>query len=646
MRAVSIGVLFLAVPLIGWADINGTQALTAGSSFSLDTGATVSSGGDILWSGTSIALQGKATGYNLGNLGASAFSVLSQATLSSFAAGFNQTPIPASVLVVGDVFAVKTNGGNYAAALVTAASGTSLTIQFVTYGASSTPSGPTITQVLNNFSYTPAGFPNSGIAPGTLFVVIGSGLADPKAQAVLQSSAPPGLPTTLNGASVKVTINGTTTIPVFYYAIAVQLALVLPSNTPTGTAQITVTYNGQTSAPYSFQVTQSSMGFDSYYGSGTGLGVATNSVTGTLYGYANSVPPGTNVTLWGSGLGADAARDATFVGAAFPINNLAHVYVGGVDAPILYQGASGYPGVNQVNITIPVSSPTGCNVSLVGVTAAGVPTNFTTLPIGTGPCSDPILGPLSGNQQNLNAQGPIKVGALILAHSTSIASGGSSSVTDVAAASFQSVAGTTYANNPAAISLGGCMVSQTLGSSNTTQTFLDAGSLTVTNPSGTVAALTTQPVLPGYYSSLLPAGFISASGGTFTFKGAGGANVGAFTANLPMPTPLLSWTNASAAATVTRSAGLPVTWSGGAAGTYVSISGTSSSGSQTGSFTCIVPVAAGQFTVPTYVLGALPAGSGSVTITNISNATFQATGLDLGWALGEVSYATSGTSFK
>jgi uncharacterized protein (TIGR03437 family) len=90
------------------------------------------------------------------------------------------------------------------------------------------------------------------------------------------------------------------------------------------------------------------------------------------------------VVLWGSGLGADPARDKTYAPAAFSINSLAHVYVGGVDAPIVYQGASGYPGLNQVDITIPANAPTCCNVVLVGVTAAGVPTNFLTLPIGTG----------------------------------------------------------------------------------------------------------------------------------------------------------------------------------------------------------------------------------------------------------------------
>lgn len=315
-----LAALALLLPAAALANITGTPTLTSGTALNLDTGATSSSGGDILWSGSSIAPQGKATAYNIGPLGAAAFSALTQSTLSSFSVAFTTAPIPASTLTTGDVFAVKTNGGNYAAVLVTSASGASLTVQFTTFGVST---GPVITQVLNNFSYVPAGFVNSGIAPGSLFVIVGSKLADPAAQAVLQSSSGAGLPTTLNGSSVKVTVGGATVTPVFYYAISGALALVMPSSTPTGSGQVTVSYNNQTSAPYTIQVSQSAMGFDSYYGSGTGLGVATNPSTGALYSYSNSIPPGTVVTLWGSGLGADPARDKTYVPAAFAINNLA-----------------------------------------------------------------------------------------------------------------------------------------------------------------------------------------------------------------------------------------------------------------------------------------------------------------------------------
>jgi hypothetical protein len=182
----------------------------------------------------------------------------------------SNTPIPVSSLAAGtangSIIALQTNGGNGAKLLVTAASSSSISFQYTTFGATTGGGGPTITQVLNNYGLVPTGFSNSGIAQGSLFNIKGSGLADPNAQAMLQDSSK-GLPTTLNGAGVKIVdASGATITPVFYYAIAGQLALVLPSNTAVGAAQVTVTYSNQTSSPSTIQVVASAMGFDAYYG--------------------------------------------------------------------------------------------------------------------------------------------------------------------------------------------------------------------------------------------------------------------------------------------------------------------------------------------------------------------------------------------
>jgi hypothetical protein len=417
---------------------------------------------------------------------------------------------------------------------------------------------------------------------------------------------------------------------------------VLPSNTPTGTAQLTVTYNNQTSAPFSFQVVQTAPGIAPY---------ALNPATYGYYSYSNSIPPGTTVILYGSGLGADPATDTTYVGSAFSINSLAHIYVGGVDAPIQYQGSFLYPGLNQINVTIPSNAPTGCNVSLVGVTAAGLPTNFITLPIGTGACTDPAIGVSASQTAGLAGQSTVNTGLVGLYHATQPATSGSgTTVSDLAIGSFQSYTGSSYTGSGSQVSLGGCIVSQSIastGGSTGTTTGLDAGTITATSPNGPTANLAGIPGGPaGSYYAQLPTGFITAAGGNFGFKGTGGANVGAFSTTVTLPTPLLTWTNQSAAATVTRSAGLPVTWSGGSVSTtsYVTITGTSSSSSVTGSFTCLAPTSAGQFTVPGYVLGALPAGTGSVTVGNETGyTTFTATGLNLGLAVGIVSYQANTT---
>jgi hypothetical protein len=185
------------------------------------------------------------------------------------------------------------------------------------------------------------------------------------------------------------------------------------------------------------------------------------------------------------------------------------------------------------------------------------------------------------------------------------------------------------------------------GASTSTATGLDAGTLTATSPNGLSASLSANPVLAGSYFAQLATGFVTAAGGVFGFKGSGGTGVGAFSTSVTLPTPLLAWTNQAAATTVTRSAGLSVNWTGGpaaAASSYVTITGVSTGSGVTGSFTCLAPTSAGQFTVPAYVLGALPAGSGSVTVGNqTSYSTFNATGLDLGLATGLVSYQANAT---
>jgi hypothetical protein len=151
----------------------------------------------------------------------------------------------------------------------------------------------------------------------------------------------------------------------------------------------------------------------------------------------------------------------------------------------------------------------------------------------------------------------------------------------------------------------------------------------------------------GSYDSQLPNGAIPSTGGTFIFKGNGGADVGPFTGTVTLPNPLLNWTNQGAAATISRAQGLPITWTGGASGTYVIITGGVSSASGAfASFYCYVPQSLGSFTVPAYIMASLPAGSGSVTVENGTNiASFTATGLDYGYGFGYVA-ATQQSTFQ
>jgi hypothetical protein len=179
-----------------------------------------------------------------------------------------------------------------------------------------------------------------------------------------------------------------------------------------------------------------------------------------------------------------------------------------------------------------------------------------------------------------------------------------------------------------------------------TFTGLDAGAITLSGPSGLEVTLRSQLGIRGAYNALLAAGSIPQSGGTFTFRGAGGADVGAFTSTVELSNPLMTWTNQSAAATIDKLQGLTVTWTGGNPGTFVSISGSASTANSGGSgpaagFNCLAPVGDGRFTVPSYILLGLPSGPGGVVVQNIIYSSLSASGLDIGLALGTISYSAT-----
>ncbi len=243
----ALAALAVFFPMAAFGDIVSTVTLTANQALNLDTG-VVGTSGDLLWNGSSLNPQGSAKAANITALlptysGQTGYDALNQAFLSAGLQGGFASSNPLTSLSTGIVIGAISNGGHYAKLLITAVTGSSISFQYTSYGATATgggPATPTITAIQNNYSYILPGLPNYGIAPGTLFIIKGSGLATATTP-VLQSSAAPGIPKQLNGASVTVTVNGVTTNPGLYYAIGTQIAAVLPASTPVGTGTITVT---------------------------------------------------------------------------------------------------------------------------------------------------------------------------------------------------------------------------------------------------------------------------------------------------------------------------------------------------------------------------------------------------------------------
>jgi uncharacterized protein (TIGR03437 family) len=662
-------VLAITLPVAALADVSGTQTLSSGSNLNLDTGAIVTSGGDLAWNGTALKPQGSATAVDaastqLGSLysGANGYNTLVSegSTLINTYANLLGAYLSPSAFTpaVNDILVVHTNGGNYSALLVTAI-GSSITLEFHTFTGSTTTTppatGPTITSLQNNYGNILPGLPSYGIAPASLFVIYGTGMSAPGTP-VLQSSAAPGLQTTLNNTSISVTVGSVTTKPFIYYTSPTQIAAVLPSTTPAGTGTITVTYNGTASAPANIVVTPSAFGIDTLYGTGSGGIVATDNTTGSVIVPTASASPGEVLTIWGSGVGADTANnDSTYPQKSDNLQKTynVQVYIGGVAANVVYAGRSQYPGVDQVDITVPTEAAgllVGCNVSVV-VIASGIDSNFGTLPInpGGGVCADPALG-ITGTQiGQTGSQTTVKTGSVSLFQETSpaavtaarpIPQAQSLTTTYTADASFTSETGYSYIGGSSFYSIGSCIVSEVNDSSTTTttgtSTGLDAGTPIVLTGGGLSVNLpeagTTGPEVGEYYATLTN----PLIGGTaYTFTGPGGTQVGPFTVTLTLPVPL-TWTNEQSISTVTESQGQLITWSGGASGSLVFISGSSSSidFSASVSFTCIAPVAEGQFTVPSYVLSALPKSTnGSLGVFNFASpVSFTATGIDSGTA--------------
>jgi uncharacterized protein (TIGR03437 family) len=472
------------------------------------------------------------------------------------------------------------------------------------------------------------------------------------------------LTTTLAGTSVTVTIGGTASQALMIYTSAGQLAALLPSSTPVGTGTVAVTYNSQTSATLPVTVVTSNFGMYTLSQGGTGPAVVTT--TGyKVITLTSPAEPGETLILWGTGLGPYSGNE-TEPPVEKPLNVNATVYVGDVLATISYEGPSSSPGLDQINFAVP-AGVTGCYVP-IAVVVNGIVSNFGSISISTNgsTCSDPAGLPSSAINQ-VAATNSLKVGFIELQRV-----GFSASVPILGSVNIEQDRGAAYFydfNDQALLASRGlssissfnsctvlvCNNSSTCIPDNTALNVpqISAGAqITITGPSGNAVLPLASGKLGEYHgplgSSTVVGGTDFLQPGAYTASnGSGGAAVGAFTADLTLGSPL-TWTNQStisAQSSIDRTQDQTITFSGGAPGDYIAILGSSTSATANVTVTliCTAPVSAGTFTIPSFVLSALPA-SGMITIDGISGPggfllfgnyplsnTFTAPGLDLGF---------------
>jgi hypothetical protein len=364
--------------------------------------------------------------------------------------------------------------------------------------------------------------------------------------------------------------------------------------------------------------------------------------------------------MWGTGLGAAVGGNTDNNVSVFGnVGPAIQVFVGGVQAALTYYGRSpgAPPGLDQINFTIP-SDPSGCNVSLVVQTGLLV-SNTTTIPIvpGGGACSDASNPSSAAISAALASKGRVGIGRLTLGQSTVSYATAESAISPGVYEWFEGVntqaSGTflSYGASPTSIvSAGSCTADGSGFAAG-----LDAGSITVTPPSGTGSSLAESST--GIYLGTLS----GISSGSYMITGGGGTGVGAFSVSVPA-TNTFVWSNQACISQsqpanilgnpiqgnpIVRSLGQTITWTGGAPNSYVYISGSSpvAYGSITGaSFFCTALASAGQFTIPATVLLALPVTQyqdqgflnvpdGMLTVGNTTDpVTFSASGLDAGYA--------------
>ncbi len=495
---------------------------------------------------------------------------------------------------------------------------------------------PVVTGALNTASYALSGLPNGGLAQGSMIAIFGRNLGP---AAIAQASSFP-LPKTLGGTSARLSAGGSNYDLILTYTLASQVGAIIPSNTPVGTAQLTVTYNGQASANFAVNIVRSSFGIftSNQGGSGPAIGQNFNSQTDQpINSILSAARPGQTITLWGTGLGPISGDDAA--GAApGDLGTAVEVLVGNRPATIRYRGRSGCcAGVDQIVFDVP-SGIEGCYTPLT-VKIGNIVSNSTYLAISPngGRCTagTPFT---DADLQKLQGGGTLSIGAISLSRISSKLSLGPLGTQEI---KIDAGSGTFIRYNAAqiaasqfaaegALPLGSCITFS--GSDQATGlpddpivgTTLDAGpKLNVTGPSGTREILkdattgsyfatfsTGIPNIPGLPSIPgLPGGgagpFLDP--GAFTIDNGSGAVVGGFRAQLTIPGNF-AWSNEAAVNTLNRASGQEFTWSGAGSDSTVVIFGFSFDGVAKvgGGFYCLERGSANRFNVPSSILLSLP----------------------------------------
>jgi len=534
----------------------------------------------------------------------------------------------------------------------------------------SIPGTPTVTEngIVNSASGIPPSLPGGALAQGSFFTVFALGVGPTPPQQVEQFP----LPTNLGGTQVQIR-QGTRTVDCYLvYSSNTQINGIIPSNAPLGDAEMIVTYSGRPSRPVTVRIVRNNFGIFAT-SQGRGPGIIQNFLTQLeqpLNTRSVTAKPRQIIILWGTGAGPISTPD----NVAPTAGNLPYPFemtIGGKPVTLLYNGrAPCCSGVDQIVAEVPADAPTGCFVP-VQVKAGDVWSNVVTMAIDANgqTCTDPA-NPAS----TFTATGG-KTGVVMLARmsaSVNSATQGEQRLdADLGIGGFaQMQAGGDLGFNmlTSMPPSGTCQaytgirdISDLLGGAfggplqtSGTSSGLDAGATLKVSAGGKSANLdrSDNGLYMGILGGSLPlpatAATLPLDAGTFTVSGTGGKDVGAFSGNITLRSPLV-WTNRTQLATIDRKTPFTMNWTGGVAGENVLVLGygTDQKTKASSGFICVAPSGTGSFTVPTSALFNLPAVSGTADLSDRMGllgllsfrspgivAPFQAPGIDVGVILG------------
>ncbi len=229
-------------------------------------------------------------------------------------------------------------------------------------GAGASGAAPVIRSVVNAASYR-AGV----VSPGEMVVIYGTELAPAQLGGMVLNSS--GLVSTQYSANAELSVQFNGFAAPLVYTSSTAVAVMVPYEVTGSTAQVTVTYQGKTSAPVTLNVAASVPGVFTANSRGVGQAVVINNYeAGTLNSVTQPAAQGSAIILYATGEGQTwpGGVDGQIGAAPLPEAMLpVRVTIGGVQAVVEYAGGVNGEVAGMMQLIVEV--PAGVSGSAVPV---------------------------------------------------------------------------------------------------------------------------------------------------------------------------------------------------------------------------------------------------------------------------------------